>query len=70
MEENKPCDVHGEQIKQLQKSEEDQWKHIGQIEVALSKFVPVWTTVVLMVMSGVTGAALTFAGMVIRMSTT
>ena len=60
------CDVHQEQIKQLKESDHDQWEHINNVEMGLSKLVPVWTTVVLMVMSGLTGSALTFAGMIMK----
>ena len=60
------CDVHDEQITQLKTSDSDQWEHINNLESALHKLVPVWTALVLMVMSGLTGSALTFAGMIIK----
>lgn len=60
------CEVHTEQIKQLKQDTTDQWMHINKLEDALRKLVPVWTTLVLMVMSGLLGAALTFAGMIIK----
>lgn len=65
-EETLQCDVHTEQIKQLKQDTTDQWTHINTLENALRKLVPIWTTIILMMMSGVTGAALTFAGMIIR----
>ena len=45
---------------------DEQWEHINALENALRKFVPVWTTIVLMVGSALTGSALTFAGMIIK----
>jgi len=63
---NRPCDVHAQQIKTLEQSDSDQWDRINKTETALRKLVPVWTTVILMVMSFVTGSALTFSGMVIK----
>ena len=59
---------HVEAIKTLQASDKDQWTHINKIEAALPKLVPVWVTVVLMVMSAVTASALTFAGMWMKFS--
>lgn len=58
--------VQAEQIKQLRTSDADQWKKINKLEEWLKKLVPVWVTISLMVMSGVTGSALTFAGMIIK----
>ena len=46
----------------------DQWGHINKLEEMMRKLVPVWTTIVLRVMSGLTGSALTFAGMIIKFS--
>jgi len=60
------CDVHRSEIKQLTKDTDEQWKHINNMENALRKLVPIWTTIVLMVMSGLTGSALTFAGMIFK----
>lgn len=62
------CDVHSVQIGQLQKSDDDQWKHINKFQDALRKLIPVWVTVVLMASSFITGSALTFAGMIIKFS--
>ena len=59
--------VHTEQITQLKESDNDQWEHINGLEKALHRLVPVWTTVVLMAMSAITGSALTFAGMIIKL---
>jgi len=61
-----PCAVHEEQISQLKSDTKDQWDHINKMDEAIRKLVPVWTTIVLMVMSGLTGSALTFAGMTIK----
>ena len=60
------CKVHAEQLRQLTKDTDEQWSHINNMENALRKLVPVWTTIVLMVMSGLTGSALTFAGMIFK----
>jgi len=65
---NKLCDVHDEQIHRLRADTDEQWEHINKIEDALRRLVPVWVTIVLMMMSGVTGSALTFAGMIIKLS--
>jgi len=65
------CDAHSgfeKSIENLEKSDTDQWNHINKIEAALPRLVPVWVAIVLMVMSGLTGSALTFAGMIIRFS--
>lgn len=64
------CDVHTEQIDTLKKETRDQWDHINGLEKALSKLVPVWLTIVLTVMGGITGSALTFAGMMIKFAGT
>ena len=60
--------VHTEQITVLKENTDDQWSHINKIEDALTKLVPIWTTVVLMTMSALTASALTFAGMLIKFS--
>ncbi len=59
--------VQDEQITQLKESDKDQWTHINGLEKAMRKLIPIWVTVVLMAMSAVTGSALTFAGMIIRL---
>lgn len=55
-------------VENLKKSDSDQWLHITAIETALPKLLPVWVTIVLMVMSGLTASALTFAGMWMKFS--
>jgi hypothetical protein len=55
-------------IENLEKSDKDQWDEINGLKKALTKLVPVWTTIVLMAMSALTASALTFAGMVIKFS--
>ena len=63
------CEAHsgfGQAIKNLEKSDVDQWAHINAIEARLPKLVPVWVTVILMVMSAVSGSALTVAVMFIK----
>lgn len=56
------------EIDTLKKSDDEQWGAINDIRQFMRKLVPIWVTVVLMALSAVTGSALTFAGMVIRMS--
>ena len=60
-------DVHEEQIRHLEKSDEDQWEHITTLETTMSKRVPIWVTIVLMAMSAMTGSAFTFATMIMRL---
>lgn len=63
------CDAHSgfeKAINNLEKSDVDQWKHIEAIEARLPKLVPVWVTIILMVMSAVSGSALTIAVMFIK----
>jgi len=65
------CDAHSglaKSIENLEKNDVDQWVHINKIEAALPRLVPVWVAIVLMMMSGLTGSALTFAGMIIKFS--
>ena len=65
------CEAHSgfeEAIDNLKQSDTDQWDHINKIEAALPKLLPVWVTIVLMVMSGLTASALTFAGMWMKFS--
>lgn len=59
-------EVHASKIERLEKDTDEQWTHINKIEDMLHKLVPVWVALVLMAMSGITGAALTFAGMIIK----
>jgi len=66
MAEPSACAVHTEKLTKLEKSDEDQWKHINSIHDQLGRLVPVWTTLVLMAMSALTASALTFAGMMVK----
>ena len=67
MAETKPtCDVHTEQITQLKDSDKRQWVKINEHDGLFRRYVPVWTTIVLMMASALTGSALTFAGMIIK----
>ena len=52
----------------LGETDNSQWTAINDIRNFMHKLVPVWVTVVLMALSAITGSALTFAGMIIRMS--
>lgn len=56
------------EINNLKTSDNEQWDAINEIRRFMHKLVPVWVTVVLMVMSAVTASALTFAGMLIKIS--
>ena len=50
------------EVDNLKDSDSKQWEIISRIQ----NRPPVWTTVVLMAFSGITGSALTFAGMLIK----
>ena len=56
------------EVDNLKESDSNQWSEISKIREFMRKLVPIWVTVVLMVMSAVTGSALTFAGMLVRLS--
>lgn len=58
--------INETEISTLQQSDNKQWTAIEDLRQFMRKLVPVWTTIVLMVMSAVTGSALTFAGMIIK----
>lgn len=60
--------INETEIDTLKQSDEKQWTAIDDLRQFMRKLVPVWTTIVLMVMSGVTASALTFAGMMLKMS--
>jgi len=62
------CSVHAEKLRQLESSDREQWQHINRWNETIRKYVPVWTTIVLMIMSCLTGSALTFAGMMLKFS--
>lgn len=52
----------------LVKSNDEQWAAINRIREFMRKLVPIWVTIILMTMSAITASALTFAGMLIRIS--
>lgn len=56
------------EVATLKRSDTDQWEAISDIRQFMRKLIPIWTATVLMAASFITGSALTFAGMVIRMS--
>ena len=60
------------EVDNLKISDSNQWTAINKLkerfDLLMRKWVPVWVTVVLTVMGTITGSALTFAGMIIRMS--
>ena len=60
--------VSESKISTLEQSDSNQWSEINKLRELMRKLVPIWTTIVLMAMSAVTGSALTFAGMIIRVN--
>lgn len=56
------------EVDNLKDSDSGQWAEINKIREFMRKLVPIWVTVVLMVMSAITGSALTFAGMLTRLN--
>ena len=52
----------------LEKDNSKQWTQIDDLRKYMQKLVPVWTAMVLMAMSAVTASALTFAGMMIKIT--
>lgn len=67
-----PCGANTEAISTLKTETAAQWSAIttlrNKLDEIMRKWIPLWVTVVLMIMSGVTGSALTFAGMIIKFS--
>jgi len=60
--------VNESKISALEISEANQWAEINGLREYMRKLVPAWVTFVLMIMSAITGSALTFAGMIIRIN--
>ena len=60
--------INETEVENLKASDEKQWETINDLQKFMRKLVPIWVTVVLTVMGTVTGSALTFAGMVIKMA--
>lgn len=60
------------EVDNLKDSDSNQWTAINKLkerfDLLMRKWIPVWMAVVLTVMGTITGSALTFAGMIIRMS--
>ena len=60
------------EVDNLKDSDSGQWTAIEKLkerfDLLMRKWIPVWLAVVLTVMGTITGSALTFAGMIIRMS--
>ncbi len=56
------------EVSNLKDSDGGQWVEINKIREFMRKLVPIWVTVTLMAMSAITGSALTFAGMIIKMA--
>jgi len=56
------------EVDTLKKSDDDQWTAINELRRFMHKLVPIWVTIVLMAMSFLTGGALTFASLIMRMN--
>lgn len=56
------------QVKRLETDTADQWSAIDDLRRYMRKLVPVWVTVVVSVLTFITGGSLTFAGMILRFS--
>lgn len=60
------------EVDNLKISDSSQWSAIEKLkekfDLLMRKWIPAWVAFVLMAMSAVTASALTFAGMIIRMS--
>ncbi len=60
------------EVDNLKDSDGKQWTAIDKLkerfEILQRKWIPIWVTVILMSMSAVTASALTFAGMVIKIT--
>ena len=56
------------EVETLKLSDIDQWLAINELRQLMHRHIQVWVTVVLMAMSAITASALTFAGMLVRMS--
>lgn len=54
------------QVDRLQQDTAEQWKSIHELEKFMRKLVPVWVTIVVSVLTFITGCSLTFAGMIIK----
>lgn len=58
------------QVDRLEKDTAEQWMSIHDLEKFMRKLVPVWVTIVVSVLTFITGCSLTFAGMILRFSGT
>ena len=54
------------EVDRLKADTEHQWKAIHELERFMRKLVPVWVTIVVSVLTFITGCSLTFAGMIIK----
>lgn len=53
-------------VERLEKDNESQWEAINELRQFMRKLVPVWVTIVVSVLTFITGCSLTFAGMIIK----
>ncbi len=53
-------------VQRLEKDTTDQWDAINDLRRFMRKLVPVWVTIVISVLTFITGCSLTFAGMIIK----
>ena len=65
-------DVIENEVENLKKSDNDQWKAINllreKFDNILRKWIPVWVSIAMTVMGTLTGSALTVAFMMVRIS--
>ena len=54
------------EVNNLKISDSKQWKAIEDLRRYMRKLVPVWVTIVVSVLTFITGCSLTFAGMIIK----
>ena len=53
-------------VDRLESDTKSQWAAIDELRRYMRKLVPVWVTAVVSVLTFITGASLTFAGMILR----
>jgi len=56
------------EVVNLKDSDKEQQSEINRIREFMRKLIPIWVATVLMAMSAVTASALTFAGMIIKLT--
>ena len=53
-------------VERLEKDTCEQWEAINELRRFMQKLVPVWVTIVVSLLTFITGGSLTFAGMVLK----